>query len=241
LQLHGNSWNEELVRKVCYPREADWIVNLKLPIEKCSDFVSWHYERTRIFSVKSAYRLAYNLNHGIRWSPRGSTRPDNSRNTWKPIWNAKVPGKIKIFGWRAACDNLATKKNKFRRTLETYSTCSVCGRVEENSHHAIVDCSKPRVLWCALRRHWDLPRECNFVYSGPDWLQILLVNCNKNQRDKVLLLLWHSWHLRCDIAHGKGDETISNSVSFLLNYWDLLKNSSQIEENKLALYANVFP
>jgi ribonuclease HI len=225
--------------KSAHPKDADWILNLKLPSEKCDDFFAWHYERSGIFSVKSAYRLAYNLNHGIRWNAGGSTRPDNSRNLWKPIWSANVPGKVKIFGWRAACDNLATKKNKFRRTLETDSTCSLCGMAEENSHHAIVDCSEPRALRSALRRHWDLPRESSFAYSGPDWLQLLLANCNKNQRDKILLLLWRSWHLRCDITHGKGEETISSSVSFLVNYWDMLKNgTAKNEMNKSALNAN---
>jgi hypothetical protein len=68
---------------------------------------------------------------------------------------------------------------------------------------------------------------------------LLLANCNKNQRDKVLLLLWRSWHLRCDITHGKGEETISSSVSFLVNYWDMLKNgNAKNEKNKSALNAN---
>jgi hypothetical protein len=126
-----NSWNEDLVRKVCYQRDADCILDLKLPTEKCNDFFAWHYDRSGAFTVKSAYKLAYNMNHGVRWFPGGSSRTDNSRLTWKPIWSAKIPSKVRIFGWRAACDNLATKKNKFRRTLETDSICSICGRVEE--------------------------------------------------------------------------------------------------------------
>jgi hypothetical protein len=55
-----------------------------------------------------------------------------------------IPNKIKTFAWRAACDNLPTKKNKFRRTLETDSTCSICGTAEEDSFHAIVECTKAR-------------------------------------------------------------------------------------------------
>jgi hypothetical protein len=220
----SNQWNEEVVKRVCFPRDADWILNLKLPKEKCDDFFAWHYEKTGIFSVKSAYRLAYNLNHGVMWRAGSSSRPDNTRLSWKTIWNAKVPSKVKIFGWRAACDNLPTKKNKFRRTLETDSTCSICGRVEENSHHAIVDCSKPRALRYAMRSYWDLPGEYDFLYSGPDWLQALLTKCNLKQRDRVLLLLWRSWHLRCNITHGKGEETIANSVAFLQSYCDIVHN-----------------
>jgi hypothetical protein len=72
-----------------------------------------------VFSVKSVYRLAYNLQHGVRWCAGNSENHDNSRNLWKLVWNAKVPKKVKIFGWRVARDNLASKRNKLKRMLET--------------------------------------------------------------------------------------------------------------------------
>uniref|UniRef100_M8BHD2 RNase H type-1 domain-containing protein n=1 Tax=Aegilops tauschii TaxID=37682 RepID=M8BHD2_AEGTA len=37
-------------------------------------------------------------------------------------------------------------------------------------------------------------------------------------RAKVLLLLWRGWHLRDDCVHGKGKETIWQSVKFLRKY-----------------------
>jgi hypothetical protein len=55
------------------------------------------------------------------------TSRDNERNIWKHVWSAPVPYKVRVFGWRTAYDNLATKWNKFRRTLETDSTCNICG------------------------------------------------------------------------------------------------------------------
>jgi hypothetical protein len=149
-----NKWNENLIRKVRYQRDADWILELKLPEEDSRDLYTWHYDRSGNFTVKSAYKLAYNLNHGVRWFPSGSSHSDNFRPTWKPIWAAKIPSKVKIFEWRVACINLATKKNKFKRTLETDSACTICARNEENSYHAILDCTKPRALRFAMRTHW---------------------------------------------------------------------------------------
>jgi hypothetical protein len=149
------------------------ILDIKLPTDKCNDFFAWHYDRSGAFTVKSVYWLAYNLYHGVRWFHGGSSRTDNSRHTWKPIWSVKIPSKVRFFGWRAACDNLATKKKKFRRTLKTDSICSICGREEENSHHAIVDCTKPRALRLAMRSYWRLPQESSFRFSGPHWPVIL--------------------------------------------------------------------
>jgi ribonuclease HI len=167
--------------------------------------------------------LAYNLNHGVRWYAGNSGKHDNSRDIWKIIWKENVPKKVKIFGWRVACDNLPTKRNKKKRTLEIDSTCSICGREEEDSYHATVSCTKSRALRHEMRKHWQLPPEHEFKYSGPDWLQNLLFNIQKPQRSKVLMLLWRAWHLRCDICHDKGEETIARSVAFLIGYNNFLQ------------------
>jgi hypothetical protein len=217
-------WNEHLIRKIFYMEDAEWILKQKLPRNTCHDFLAWHYEKTGEFSVKSAYRLAYNLQHGVRWKAGSSASKDNSRNVWKPIWNSNVPSKVKIFGWRAASDNLATKKNKFRRTLELDSTCNICGREEEDSFHATVNCTKARALRWAMRTHWDLPPEHCFYKTGPEWLQQLMANCGEIQRSRILMILWRSWHLRCDVTHGRGEETIARSVAFLLSYDKDLQN-----------------
>jgi hypothetical protein len=83
LRPGSNIWNKDLVNKVCYSHDADWILKLKLPPTPCEDFVAWHYEKSGVFSVKSAYRLAFNLKKGVRWIPGNSQSVDNSRNIWK--------------------------------------------------------------------------------------------------------------------------------------------------------------
>jgi hypothetical protein len=141
-----------------------------------------HYESNGIFSVRSAYKLAYNIQQNVNNLPGNSISGDASRNTWKSIWSAPVPNKIRVFGWRAAKDNLATKRNKFKRTLEFDSVCPVCGNGVENSYHAIVECTKARALRLEMRKIWDLPEESAFRYTGPDWLQIMLSNIQESRR-----------------------------------------------------------
>jgi ribonuclease HI len=143
------------------------------------------------------------------------------------FWNANVPKKVKFFGWRVARDNLATKRNKMRRSLERDGMCNICGREEEDSFHATVNCTKARALRYEMRKHWSLPPENNFVYSGPEWLQNLLLNLSQSERSKVLMLLWRSWHLRNDIVHGKGQETIARSAAFLTRYDNFLQDPGE--------------
>jgi hypothetical protein len=99
---------------------------------------------------------------------------------------------VKIFGWRVACDNLATMKNKFKRTLAIVSTCTLYGTEEESCFHAVVKCTKARALRLEMRNHWQLPPKRSFSYSDTDWLQILLMNAKHVQRSQILMLLWRS-------------------------------------------------
>jgi hypothetical protein len=102
-------WNEDLVNKTFSPHDAEQILGIKLPRKPCNDFAAWNYEKSGIFSVKSAYKLAYNLTHEYIASQGNSNTGDASRSLWKCIWSAPVPTKVRIFGWRLAADNLATK------------------------------------------------------------------------------------------------------------------------------------
>jgi ribonuclease HI len=134
------------------------------------------------------------------------------------IWSAPVPNKVKIFGWRTACDNLATKKNKLKRKLETDGICALCGCEDETSYHATVACTKARALRQEMRKSWEIPNERCFKFTGPDWLLILLDGLNSEKRGLLLMLLWRCWHLRNDAVHDKGECSIKGSAIFLNRY-----------------------
>jgi hypothetical protein len=167
-------WNEDLMKATFSPHDADQILSIKLPMELCKDVAAWNYEKSRIFSIRSAYKLAYNLAHECIVSQGNSYTGDANRSLWKCIWSAPVPTKIRIFGWRLAADNLPTKYNKWRHNLKMVNICSICGRESENSFHATVSCTKARALRHMMRNLWNLPKEKDFSFTGNDWLLILL-------------------------------------------------------------------
>jgi hypothetical protein len=104
-------WNEGKIREIFYPHDADEIIKLEL-MQHDEDVPAWHYESTGVFSVKSAYKLAFNIQRETHFNSSNSGTGDDSRNIRNLIWRCKVPNKIRIFAWRCASDNLATKKNK---------------------------------------------------------------------------------------------------------------------------------
>jgi ribonuclease HI len=84
-----------------------------------------------------------------------------------------------------------------------------------------------------MRKHWNIPNESYFSFTGKDWLQNLLYKLNTKQRSQTLMLLWRSWHLRNDAVHEKGEETVARSVAFLLGYDKLLNEDNNDQVNKL--------
>jgi predicted secreted protein len=51
---------------------------MKLPSVDMSDSVAWHYEKSSLFSIKSAYRSALMTDHDLG-SSGSSTVPDGGR------------------------------------------------------------------------------------------------------------------------------------------------------------------
>ena len=52
-------WKEEVAREISMPHDAaNKVLKIRLPRDDREDFVSWHYEKSVDFSVRSAYKLA---------------------------------------------------------------------------------------------------------------------------------------------------------------------------------------
>jgi hypothetical protein len=167
-------WNETLLKDLFYDHDVQSILEIEIPRTSQEDRYAWHPERNEIFSVRSAYKLAYRLKHKNREISSSSVALDEDRSLWNTIWKADVQPKVRVFRWRVATDSLATKNNKFRSKLEVNKRCSICGYETEDAYHATVRCTKAAALCHTMRKHWSLPDESAFTFSGKDWLQILL-------------------------------------------------------------------
>ncbi|WVZ60335.1 hypothetical protein U9M48_010378 [Paspalum notatum var. saurae] len=202
----GSGWDRDKLLRIFDQIDREAILNIKLPARKTDDFLAWHGEKSGSFTVRSAYNLGWRLQH-IDDATASSSVPSGDRVLWSRVWEGNVPPKVKVFIWKLCKDILHTRANKYARKLEEGSRCTMCGMAAKNSYHATVSYSAAVDLRDAMRKHWLLPEEERWWYSGPDWLLILLDNCNKDQRDKVKLLLWQTWTQHNDIVHGAKNET----------------------------------
>jgi hypothetical protein len=57
----GRSWNENLVKRIFMPHDADEILKIRLPRFDQEDFCSWTPNKHGLVNVRSAYSLALDL------------------------------------------------------------------------------------------------------------------------------------------------------------------------------------
>uniref|UniRef100_A0A8R7UBP0 Reverse transcriptase zinc-binding domain-containing protein n=1 Tax=Triticum urartu TaxID=4572 RepID=A0A8R7UBP0_TRIUA len=163
-------WNVPLIKQIFYPFDADDICRIPIPKSDVRDCIAWHPEKNGIFTVRSAYKLAAAAKNNAALEASSSTNNSEDRSIWDLIWKAEVPPKVRVFGWRVATNTLATKRNKFRRTITFDATCDICGCGDEDEHHAVVGCTKSRAPRHKMREEWDIPSEKQFQNTGEDWL-----------------------------------------------------------------------
>jgi hypothetical protein len=184
-------WKEDVVKKIFMPHDAEEVLKIRIPNLEQEDFVSWHFEKNGIFSVRSAYKLA--LNEKLAINTNSSRSTNGNRTLWSTVWTAKVPPKLKTFTWKLATESLAVQKNRSHRIPNQIPTCQLCGMKEEDGYHAVMECTTARALRYEMRHVWDLPTEEEMARSGEDWVLVLLDKLNEKSRAMVMFLWWRAW------------------------------------------------
>jgi hypothetical protein len=148
IDAHGK-WNIEKIYDTFYPIDVDAILRIKPSLRGFDDILAWQPERSGIFTVKSAYNLAFSelpiqCNFGS-----SSTRQGGRDSCWKKIWSSSVPPKVKTFAWKAASNALATEQNKLNINMKVTGHCHICYLEKEDVAHALYYCPHAHHLWNA--------------------------------------------------------------------------------------------
>jgi hypothetical protein len=152
-------WQADRVHEFFHAHDAQQIMNIRLPSKLGEDFMAWFYEKTGVFSVRSAYRLAGRIMEEENGGWQSSSLNQDHRPIWKNFWNMPIPHKILVFGWKVINNGLATQDNKCHRNIVVSDQCVICGKKTESGTHALVQCVHANALREAMRQHWILPDE----------------------------------------------------------------------------------
>lgn len=107
-----NSWDGTIMRMFFFPCDVAKILKIKLPADSCSD-VAWNCEKTGLFTVRSAYRLAMRVHNGVG-EAQSSVLPLQGMDDMfgkvygkfnYPLKLRSLPGKLSIMVCRGALTN----------------------------------------------------------------------------------------------------------------------------------------
>lgn len=115
---------------------------------------------------------------------------------WKKLWNACVPGKVKIGAWRGCLDVLPTRTKLVKKSWIQQDDCLFCGGQPETIEHILRDCSMAATIWFS-----SLGLRVNNSYnlSLRDWISQLGQTSSKHTFEMVLVLLWNIWKTRNNV------------------------------------------
>jgi hypothetical protein len=144
IDLDTKRWNLDLLSVLFNEEEARVISNIPISPSLHPDRLVWQGTSNGLFLVRSAYHLGKELHQRSLGACSNSGKEADS---WRVIWNLKVPNTVKVFMSRACHDILPTRVNLFKRKVVETSLCLCCKLGEETTIHALWSCPTSRDVW----------------------------------------------------------------------------------------------
>lgn len=163
IDLENKSWNLNLINSSFLPLEAEIIGGIPLSNWLLEDKQIWGATSNGLFTVRSAYQIAMDLN---RKELASSTSNDSGmRLFWRKLWKINFPHKIRYFDWRVAKDILPTKANLVHQHVLLDDTCEECGLMSKSMVHFFWECPSSHHTWMLSKL---------FQTSGPSFALLKL-------------------------------------------------------------------
>ncbi|KAL0408340.1 UNVERIFIED_CONTAM: hypothetical protein Sradi_1768400 [Sesamum radiatum] len=214
-------WDVELLNGIFTPEDKEEITKIPLGREHQPDSICWHYTRTGMFSVRSAYYLACQY---LNPQSTSQTSQPSSIYRWKRIWNSNVPPKIRLFAWKIALDVLPTGQNLEKRIKGTTFDCPFCSEMHEDVLHTFVQCHYARQVWALS----DLPWNIISAWEGEpnSWIIKISELLRPEDFEKFLIVSWFLWWNRNKLWMDNTLSSLLQNVSAALSYLATYKAAS---------------
>ena len=215
LILPNQQWNESMINQSFARMDADIIKSIPLPRTPQEDEIIWHYDKKGLYSVKSGYQLALKIKF-----PEPPTSSAGASQEWQNLWKLNLPGKIKIFVWKAAKNFLPTAENLWRRKILQEPICTICKEGREDVFHALMECKLARKIW----RCTDMKATVQSIRRDDmlSTMHSLMRKGAKSEIDYVASIWWATWHARNKLLfEGKKPnprETVAKAKAIVVAY-----------------------
>ncbi|XP_060972579.1 uncharacterized protein LOC133038438 [Cannabis sativa] len=196
LKKGSGEWDEEFVRVVFNPTDAELILQMATSECDIEDKILWHYSKDGEYSVRSGYRMAAALQ--IR-DIQSDT--ESSERWWRQLWKLKILLKVKHFVWKMAHSWIPTNSALAHRKIQVEPYCIRCSSgAYENVFHALWGCR----VNCDVSKIAGLSGKIK--RQGKEDVLAFLMRLSsslvKEDFEFFLVLSWNLWYIRNSVNHG---------------------------------------
>lgn len=223
----SGQWNEDLVRQVFLPVDAEAILRTTIR-GRGEDIWAWEPEKHGMYIVCSAYQILENQ----RLHMEAEQPSSSSDDVWRKIWKLEVPPKVKVFWWRVMHGFLLARLVLHRRHVEPIPHCEVCGAEEESTRHVLIDCTIAKDFWEHAKELIGIKLP---LLHPQTWASDLLSDiCSRREGAIIICRMWSLWTMRNKRRHGEAPLPVHKAVNWIKDTaFDLLISGiSSIQVNK---------
>nr|XP_025616741.1 uncharacterized protein LOC112709055 [Arachis hypogaea] len=144
----GEGWDLNKIHDCFQGNEAELITRTPISLINKIDHYVWPYRNDGQYSVRTRYHAAKeekDLKEETKLNKASTSQ--NLREVWKTIWKLPVPGKVKMFLWKAVHGILPVNMNLYQRKSAVSPKCSICQEGDETIEHALLLCPWTRAVW----------------------------------------------------------------------------------------------
>ena len=210
-------WKSELIRGCFTEEDADAILSIPLSFHRPKDKLIWAGSPSGNFTVKNAYRLAYEENRG--GSNADCSNPSARKNVWKGLWRMNLPQKVKHFAWKAARNILATKEALRQRHIMVDGGCALCGNSTENVLHTLWFCAHAKEVWNTSKLSLPFVIEPHWCFLDIMEKLLIVEDVLPGLAERFVSVCWGIWKERNVIRTGgrgkPGRVTLKTSLGLM--------------------------
>ena len=228
------TWDLQAVDTHFLPMDGELIRSILLSGRRQEDFWAWHYEKSGVFSVRSAYRmLVTTRERRSNWIEHNPGRSDveADQKDWTDLWSVKVPSKIRVFLWRLAKHSIPTGDVRHRRNMAQTSNCSICGG-QDSWKHSLLECNMARCVWAL-----QCDELVDFISQAQDdnargWIHEAIAGLAHDKLVRLVVTLWAIWHARRKAIHENIFQSPLSTHSFIERFIADLETAMPTVERK---------
>lgn len=180
----NNGWVVEFKRHLSNYLHNQWYMLAdqlnQQAVSQAPDTVSWKCGKSGKYTTKSLY------NHMTK---------DESGESHRKIWKAKIPEKIKNFMWLLENRDTLTKDNMLRKNWLGDLACYFCDQYESIDHLFFI-CPIAKVIWCIVAMCFGIstrPRNMNQYWK---WINKICPGRQDIQTIGLSAICWSIWKRR---------------------------------------------